>query len=151
MELALATRRPSASVSSASTKATRLPPEITRDVQVSMPPGRTGARKLTFISALAEKTFRPLAQVTVAAPMAESQHAARNPPWSTPTGLVKRSSAGICQTVVPGLGLVHADHAQGEIAIGRDLHLGIGHGDTVRPACPGHEPTPPAPSSGPPP
>jgi N-acetylglucosamine-6-phosphate deacetylase len=38
----------------------------------------------------------------VAAPMAESQQAARNPPWSTPTGLVKRSSAGICHTVVPG-------------------------------------------------
>src|SRR5450631_333878 len=75
---------------------------MTLDVQVRVPPGRTGARKLTFISALAEKTFRPLAHVTVAAPMAESQHAARNPPWSTPTGFVNRSSAGICQTVVPG-------------------------------------------------
>ncbi len=90
------------SVTSASTNATRPPPETTLEVHVSVPPGGTGARKLTFISALAEKTFLPFAHVTVAAPMAESQHAARNPPWSTPTGLVKRSSAGICHTVVPG-------------------------------------------------
>ena len=75
---------------------------MTLDVQVSVPPGRTGLKKLTLSSALAEKTFLPLAQVTVAAPMAESQQAARNPPWSTPTGLVKRSSAGMCHTVVPG-------------------------------------------------
>ena len=102
MELALARRRPPASTTSASTKATRRPPEITRDVHVSRPPGRTGARKLTFNSALAENTFLPCAHVTLAAPMAESQHAARNPPWIVPAGLVKRSSAGICHTVVPG-------------------------------------------------
>ncbi len=102
MELALATSLPPPSVTSASTNATRPPPETTLDVHVRVPPGGTGARKLTFISALAEKTFLPLAHVTVAAPMAESQHAARNPPWSTPTGLVKRSSAGICHTVMPG-------------------------------------------------
>jgi hypothetical protein len=87
---------------SASTKTTRLPPETTREAQVSMPPVRTGRRKLIFISALEELTFSPLAQVTVAAPMAESQQAARNPPWITPTGLAKRSSAGIRHVVRPG-------------------------------------------------
>jgi len=98
----LATNRPPPSVTSASTNAIRLPPEMTLAVQVSTVPGRTGARKLTLSSALAENTFFSWAHVTVAAPMAESQHAATNPPWSTPTGLVKRSSAGICHTVVPG-------------------------------------------------
>lgn len=102
MELARATRRPSPSVRSASTKATRLPPETTREAQVRVVPGRTGRRKLIFISALEEKTFSPRAQVTVAAPMAESQQAARNPPWMSPTGLVKRSSAGMRQVVRPG-------------------------------------------------
>ena len=102
MELAVATSRSSSSTTCASTKATRPPPETTREVQVSEPPGRTGARKLTFISALAEKTFRPWAQVTVAAPMAESHMAATNPPWRSPAGLVNRSSAGIRHTVRPG-------------------------------------------------
>jgi N-acetylglucosamine-6-phosphate deacetylase len=102
VELALATRRPSSSVISASTKTTRLPPETTLELQVNMPPGRAARRKLTFISALAVNTFLSRAQVTVAAPMAESQQAARNPPWMMPTGLVKRSSAGIVQVVRPG-------------------------------------------------
>ncbi len=102
MELARATSRPSPSVTPASTKATRRPPETTSAVHVSTPPGRTAARKLTFISALAENTFRPLAQVTVAAPMAESQNAAMNPPWRTPAGFVNLSSAAISQTVRPG-------------------------------------------------
>ena len=34
--------------------------------------------------------------------MAESQIAARNPPWMMPAGLQNRSSAPACQTVVPG-------------------------------------------------
>jgi len=78
---------------------------MTRAVQVSVPPVRTGARKLTFISALAQNTLRPRAEVRAAAPMAESQQAARKPPWRIPTGFAKRSSAGICHTVVPGTDL----------------------------------------------
>jgi len=102
VELDLATRRPSSSVRSASTKATLLPPETTRAAQVRVPPARTGAKKLIFISALEENTFLPRAQVTAEAPMAESQQAARKPPWMRPTGLVKRSSAGIRHVVRPG-------------------------------------------------
>ncbi len=101
----MATSRPLSSVTSASTNAVLEPPEITWEVQVKVPPGETGARKLTFISALAEYTFRPWAHVMEAAPMAESHRAATKPPWRTPTGLVKRSSAGICHTVRPGCDL----------------------------------------------
>jgi hypothetical protein len=89
----------------ASTNATVEPLETTSAVQVRMAPGCTGARKLIFISALAEKTWRPLTDVTVAAPMDESANAARNPPCMVPAGLAKRSSAVICQTQRPGTDL----------------------------------------------
>jgi hypothetical protein len=54
---------------------------------------------------LAVKTFRPELAVTLVAAMAESAMAARMPPWMTPTGLAKRSSAGISHTVTPGVDL----------------------------------------------
>ena len=53
-------------------KATRLPPESTRAVHVSVPPGRTGARKLILSSALATRTLRSPTQVTAAAPIDET-------------------------------------------------------------------------------
>src|SRR5450759_3933056 len=67
-------------------------------------PTRVGARKLVFISTLDENTLRPeaTANVTAAAPIAESAMALRNPPWMMPAGLANRSSADIRQTVRPG-------------------------------------------------
>jgi len=102
VELALTTRRPFSSLTSASLNATRPPPETTCDLHTSIAPALTGARKLTLISALAEKTLRPRAHVTVAAPIAESHMAERKPPWMKPAGFVKRSSARIRHVVLPG-------------------------------------------------
>src|SRR5205807_8478716 len=74
-------------------------------VQVRVDPTRTGLKKLILSSALAEKTFRSLAHVREAAPMVESAKAVTNPPWSTPVGLAKRSSASMRHTVRPGSAL----------------------------------------------
>jgi len=86
----------------ASTNATVEPPETTSAVQVRMAPGGTGARKLIFISALAENTLRPCTKVTAAAPIDESAKAARNPPCMVPAGLAKRSWAVMRQVQRPG-------------------------------------------------
>jgi len=74
-------------------------------VQVRSAPGGTAPRKLTFISALEEKTRRPSTKVTAAAPMAESAKAPRKPPCMIPAGLAKRSSALMRQTQRPGVAL----------------------------------------------
>src|SRR5215469_17014938 len=111
VDVARATRRSSPSgpgpraVMLASTKATRRPPEMTSAVQVRADPGATAARKLTLISALEQKTRRPSAKVTAAAPMDESAKADKKPPCMIPAGLAKRSSARIVQMQRPGTDL----------------------------------------------
>ncbi len=60
--------------------------------------------------------------------------APRNPPWTMPAGLAKRSSARILQTVLPGIGLVHAGHPQGQFAVGGDLNPSIDHPVTLSPS-----------------
>ena len=100
----MATSR-SPSVTLASANATLLPPPTTSAEQTSVAPGRTAATKLTFISTLAVNTLRPLAHVTVAAPIAESQNAPRKPPCSTPAGFTNRSSTCMRQRVRPGTDL----------------------------------------------
>jgi len=106
VEVARATTSPPSVVRKvASRKATAEPPETTAASQVRLVPGRTGRRKLTFISALATLTGRPRAKLTAAAPIAESQHAAAKPPWITPAGLANRSWASTRQTVRPGTDL----------------------------------------------
>lgn len=81
---------------------------MTVAVQVRVVPGFTALRKLTFISAfedLAGGLPSPVDQVIEEAPIAESHRAARNPPCSIPTGLVKRSSTCIVHVVRPGTDL----------------------------------------------
>jgi hypothetical protein len=106
VELALATREPS-TVSSASRKTALRPPLTTLAKQstCSPSPHLTGARKLIFISTLAEVNgvlLWALAQATEVAPIAESASAARKPPWMMPTGFAKRSWAHIAQSVEDG-------------------------------------------------
>jgi transketolase len=103
VELARATNVPSSARTVASTKATRRPPDTTDASHVRTVPTGAGRRKLMVRSALVTRTGRPAAKVTADAPIAESQHAARKPPWTTPTGLAKRWSAPIRHTVRPGV------------------------------------------------
>ena len=79
------------------------PPETTSATQVSSEPGVTAARKLTLISALAQKTRRPSTNVTAAAPMEESAKAPMKPPCMIPAGLANRSSACMRQVQRPGV------------------------------------------------
>lgn len=92
-------------MTSASTKATRLPSRTTQAVAVRTEPVRAAARKLTFISRLTTEARRASRKVTAAVDMAESASAARKPPWTTPAGLANRSAAPIRQTVRPGVDL----------------------------------------------
>ncbi len=71
--------------------------------------------------------------------MAESAKAARKPPWTTPTGLARCSSAAISHTVTPGCDLSMQVMPERQVAAGRHARFRTAHGRAPpgRPRRPG--------------
>ncbi len=133
MELAFATSLPVPRVhvripegprseSSASTKAVRRSTLQYRGDALEKVAGLDCAQEAHLHLGVADEDLRPEAAVRAEAPIAESQIAARNPPWMMPAGLQKRSSEVARQRRGAGHGLVDADHSEAEVAVGRNLY-----------------------------